>query len=406
VTTTTTRDIRLRSRKTLLSKMGKVRPPERSKLARKQKRARQGPSQTPKELLAHAAALLEQSDPASAHALATAALKQLKKAIKDDQDAIACLPALVLLGECCVELGDIDPARKFFLQAADLDPDGEIPESEGGGADKFLWLAQLSEDGGEDAVQWYQRAAVVLRQEMSGLEDQDQIEAKSRTLGTALCAITEIYMTDLSSLPEAESICSKCMEEALKIAPHEPETLQTVASVRISQNKKEEACSFLTKSLAQWENLSPEDPKYPAFALRISLVRLLLEAEMEKEASEVIEGLLAEDDTSVEAWYQSGFCQYLLAKRCKNSKIANGSTNDLIAEHLKRSRASLKQCLSLFQAQEYEDDQLRDHAMEILEELDKALGEEDVDGEEEEWEDEDEDSEDESDDTDEEMDDG
>ena len=90
--------------------MGKTRPPERSKLARKQKRSHPQTSQSPKELLVQAAAALEQSEATTALRLATSALKILKNAIKSDEDALACLPALNLLGEIHVELGDISVA--------------------------------------------------------------------------------------------------------------------------------------------------------------------------------------------------------------------------------------------------------------------------------------------------------
>jgi tetratricopeptide (TPR) repeat protein len=386
--------------------MGKTRPPSRVKLARKHKRRPVDPSPTPQQLLTEAASLLEQSDASSAYKLASSALKSLKSAIKADEDAIACLPALCILGEACVELGDIAGAQRYFTQAAEIDPDGEISESKGGGPDKFLWLAQLSEEGGQDAVKWFEKAAKVLRGQISELEDEDDndsdleeehnegsgdselIKTKKNALASALCAITEIYMTDLSLSPDAESACSKAMEEALQVAPNDPETLQTVASVRISQDRRNEAQKYLRKSLSLWEDLEPGDAKIPSFAVRISLARLLMEAEMEEEAYRVVESLVVEDDTSVETWYLGGFAQYLLAKRTGDKKDLNGSTEETAESYQRQAQQWLQRCLKLYQQEEYEDDRLRDHATELLRELSERIGEPGDENDDEEWEDE------------------
>lgn len=114
------------------------------------------------------------------------------------------LIGLNVLGEIYVELGEIDAAREHFTRAVTLDPNGEIPESEGGGAEKFLWLAQLSEEGGADSVRWYEKGVSILRRSIQDLErksDSDknaELEEHKKKLAHALCAVVEIYMTDLS----------------------------------------------------------------------------------------------------------------------------------------------------------------------------------------------------------------
>jgi len=272
------------------------------------------------------------------------------------------------------------------MKAADIDPEGEAPEELGGGPEKFLWLAQLSEEGGLDSVKWYQKGADVLRKEIkkqsreeTRSEEQNALlEEQTAKLASALCGIAEIYMTDLSwDDKEAEDQCNKVMEEATRIAPDSVETLQTLASVRISQLRQEEAREHLSKSLSLWKDLPPEDAKVPAFPTKISLSRLLMEAEMEKEALEVLERLITEDDQSVEAWYLGGWCQHLLAEKRK-SQISGNIDDDPASEMndtLRRSRRWLLQCLRLYQLQGYEDVRLRDHATEIVESLNQVLGE-------------------------------
>lgn len=380
--------------------MGKTRPPERSKLDRRKKKLladkkrKESPVIAPEQLLEEAAQLLERSQPDAALELATNALVQLKSRLTED-NLSTCLPALNLLGEINVELGDVEAAREYFEQAAQIDEDGLIPEDQGGGAEKFLWLAQLSEEGGADSVQWFEKGAEVLRNDVVSVLEaggaKKLLEEKKAKLATALCAIAEVYMTDLSwDDAQAEEVCNRVMEEAIRIAPDSPETLQTLASVRISQAKKEEARSHLTKSMSLWNHLSPEDPRIPDFPTRISLARLLMEADMEDEAIEVIERLVQEDDTSVEAWYLGGWCLHLLAEKQRdaiNGK-AKGEAPEVL-DLLKRSRKWLLQCLQTYQLLDYEDERLREHASEIIAPLNKLLGEPDgVESEdEEEWED-------------------
>ncbi|KAF2401354.1 hypothetical protein EJ06DRAFT_529485 [Trichodelitschia bisporula] len=360
--------------------MGKTRPPERSKLAKRKKKSTNGPnnSQSPEELLAQATALLQISEPESALSTARSALAQLQLRAASNSNRIALLPALSLIGEINVELGDIESAREAFALSADIDTNGDAPESQGGGAEKFLWLAQLSEEGGRDSVNWYERGVETLKRQLHALAEQDLeeeadaiVEDKRTKLANALCSIAEVYMTDLSWDDKvAEEQCNKVIEEALVFGPDMPEVLQTAASVRISQVKLEEARHYLQQSLELWKDLEPHDPQVPDFPARISLSRLLMEAGMEDEAIEVLARLVAEDDQSVEAWYLGGWCLNLMA-----SKQGTGSTEEDPKEFQKRSRKWLQKCLKLYQLLDYEDERLREHALELTAGLNDILGE-------------------------------
>lgn len=379
------------------------RPPEKTRLSKAQNRrlrrlkskARQ--ESDPNALLVEATAFLETGQADEALRRAAKALSILEaRTHSDDTDK---LPALNLLGEILVELGEAEKARELFVRAADIDPEGEVSEELGGGPEKFFWLAQLSEEGGLDSVKWYQKGVDVLRRQIeqnSGDETRSEeqnavLEEKKLKLASALCGIAEIYMTDLSwDDKEAEEQCNKIMEEAIRIAPDSVETLQTLASVRISQLRRDEAKEHLSKSLSLWKDLPPEDARVPAFPTKISLSRLLMEAEMEEEALEVLERLITEDDQSVEAWYLGGWCQHLLAEKRK-SQMNGDADEDSASEMsitLRRSRKWLLQCLRLYQLQQYEDERLRDHATEIIESLNQVLGEPTEEGgEDDDWED-------------------
>lgn len=124
--------------------------------------------------------------------------------------------------------------------------------------------------------------------------------------------------------------------------------------------------------------MPPEDPKIPSFPSRISLSRLLMEVQMEVQALQVLERLILEDDESVETWYLGGWCLYLLAEKEKgaSSNLESGqSSEEKRHESMVASREWLKQGLKLYQKIEYEDDRLRDHALELVQELNKELGE-------------------------------
>jgi tetratricopeptide (TPR) repeat protein len=367
--------------------MAKTKPAER----REKKTAKTGvpketkkPKTSPEELLIQAATLLQTSQPEEALVAARRALSLLQPGTS--KPSAAALPALNLLGEINVELGDPDSAREAFQAAIIIDPEGAND-----GAEKFLWLAQLNEEGGAESVRWFEKGIEVLKREIGELEGKlvkkaevaELLEEKRQKVANSLCGIAEVYMTDLSLEEDAEARCNAAVTEALLFAPENPEPLQTLASIRISQLKPEEARSALTRSLELWKNLDPDDPKVPDYSTRISLSRLLMEAEMEDEAIEVLEQLVGENDGSVEAWYLGGWCLHLLAGKQKTKGEDKTATSLLRA-----SRDWLENCLKVFTMLEYEDERLKEHADEILKELNDVLGPS-TGEEEDDWEDDD-----------------
>jgi tetratricopeptide (TPR) repeat protein len=185
---------------------------------------------------------------------------------------------------------------------------------------------------------------------------------------------------------DAESRCESLITEALLVNPHAPEVLQTLASIRISQLRTDDARAALSKSIDLWKELPPEDPTVPDFATRISLARLLMEVNMELEALEVLERLILEDDQSVEAWYLGGWCLYLLAEKKQAPKDPEADDSETPEERrhasLVASREWLKQSLTLYDTIQYEDVRLKEHADELVQGINKEIGE-DMDDEEE-----------------------
>lgn len=306
------------------------------------------------------------------------------------------LRALNLLGMLHVEAGDVDEARAFFERAVKLDQDGLVDEKVGGGPEKFLFLAQLSQEGGQDSVLWFERGAMALRKQIQILSDvasrtpeqQVDLDEKQQKLGGVLCAVTEVYMTDLSWEDDAEQRCEALITEAMMIAPDAAETWQTVGNVRISQERLEEAKAALARSLELWRDLPPEHPAIPQFPTRIALARLLLETEMEEEALVVLEHLVTDDDQSVEAWYLGGWCLYLDGEKQREAQpqAEHASAHDEWKTTWSTARKWLARCLKLYAMLEYEDERLGEHAVELFQNINKELGEM-PEGEEEDWDD-------------------
>ncbi|KJZ72625.1 hypothetical protein HIM_07984 [Hirsutella minnesotensis 3608] len=307
------------------------------------------------------------------------------------------LRALNFLGVLHVESGDIDEARAFFERSVKLDEDGMVDEKVGGGPEKFLFLAQLSEEGGQDSVRWYERGAATLRKQIQALADipsrtpeqQADLDEKQQKLGGVLCAVAEVYMTDLSWEDDAEQRCETLVTEAMMIAPNSAETWQTVANVRISQERIGEAKTALSRSLELWKDLPPEHPAIPEFPTRIALARLLLETEMEEEALAVLERLVTDDDQSVEAWYLGGWCLYLAGEKQRDAKAGaaqGGAEEQEWKSTWSTARKWLAQCLKLYARLEYEDERLGEHAVELFQAINKELGEM-PEGEEDNWDD-------------------
>ncbi|CAI4216837.1 unnamed protein product [Parascedosporium putredinis] len=326
------------------------------------------------------------------------------------------LAALNLLGLAYIEMGDVDLARPRLLRAVEIDADGSMDER-GRGRGKIP-LARADQRGRRPGQRGLVRkGAAVLRRHIQALSEKTKrtalddaaLEEKRQGLAGVLCAVAEVYMTDLSWEEDAEQRCEALVTEATMACPESPETWQTVANVRISQQRVDEAKTALRRSMELWQELPIGDLKVPEFATRISLARLLMEVEVEPVAMEVIDRLVAEDDESVETWYLGGWCQYIQGE--KKKKTTTTTTTDAEAEEARKelwtsARRWLRQCLKLYKQQDYEDDRLGEHARELTRAIDEVLGpspEGEDDDEDDVWEDDDDEGEGSSDDEDEEM---
>lgn len=187
---------------------------------------------------------------------------------------------------------------------------------------------------------------------------------------------------------------------ALALIPHSPTPHQTHASVLISQRLFPAARTALRTSLSLWHALPPTHPDVPDFPARISLVRLLLEVGMEKDALSVVDGVVSGDEACVEGWYLGGWGLWILGDKKRRSEAGEQDDDEMVDDeqtHLENKgrrgeeeesesgrnykqdhdwigcwRSSLEwlhTCLQLYDQLQYEDERMRDHALELVQEI-------------------------------------
>lgn len=293
------------------------------------------------------------------------------------QRSPAHVQARELLGVVHIETGDIEAAKKTFLSL--LPPSPNAPPTPPPSA--HLYLAQLSEDDPTGALQHYRAAIDIFSAQLKGKEravkqaSNDEVDAELRaSIVRALIGMVEIWMDpsyDLCFDPNAEKTCEDLLNLALTTDPGNAEALQALASVRLSQQRPEDAKNCLEKSWASWKDLDPDDARSPPIPTRLSLVKMFLELSLFTPALLVLHGVMSTDDQEVEAWYLEGWCFFLMSEQAKES---GGTLDDLGWEELaKDARDCLETCQVLHVNQQHPDIPLLDHVKELITKLD-ALG--------------------------------
>ncbi|ORY85717.1 hypothetical protein BCR37DRAFT_391477 [Protomyces lactucae-debilis] len=266
-------------------------------------------------------------------------------------------PSYEILGEIFVEQDALPQARIAFQKAIEV---AEKEEDARSGFGKYLWLGQLSEEGGMDSLKYYKMGVKRLIAHIANLPEAQQPPLRAR-LASAYSAMAELYMTDLCMEADAEANCEKYVTNALLADESSSEALQTMASMRLSQQRVEEARTALRHSLSLWHDPDGASGALPAYASRIALVRLLLECDMTDESLDVLQQLSREDDESVDLWYLFGWTYFLagqLLPQSENMEKRNESWED--------ARHCLQKCEQLYKRLEWEDEGIREHAGELL----------------------------------------
>ena len=314
--------------------------PKKKQSSPKKKKTK--PKQYSVEELVEAA---ENADPQQAISLYTLALHQLSGA----DDYLRRVDCLEQRGEAHVSIGNQSEACSDFQQALQVlqhcqNSAAEIAERK---ASLHLYIGQLST--GRDALQEYQQGIQAFQQCLEERKkNEKQVQETEKQLAQACCSVAELYLTDLCYEDNAEHECESYIQQAMNyrdVADGEPivDVLQTIASLRISQNRGLEAVESILKvydkmrngceALASLVGLKDSDNEgaaellemeavqsLPGFEFRCQTSKLLLEcAAILKQNSNqnqanhcvqaaiyVLGSLLAENDEVVEIWCLTG----------------------------------------------------------------------------------------------------
>jgi tetratricopeptide (TPR) repeat protein len=106
-----------------------------------------------------------------------------KFALKVLDQAPHHVEALEICATCCIEMQLYDQAVGYLDQAIAVQPDA--------GYNKYMLYGQLS--GGMDAIVMFTKGVELMMTEWQSMDDKRVL---ARQIGTALIAMTEIYLTD------------------------------------------------------------------------------------------------------------------------------------------------------------------------------------------------------------------
>lgn len=257
--------------------------------------------------------------------LATAQSKDALKLLKKHRNTYTnSVPFLQLLGEVYLETGNVEKAYTYFEQACNLDPDA------GEGAEKFLYMGQIV--GGRRGLELIDHGIASLTTKF----EQDQDITIVKKLNQGIFAEIEIWMTDLCMDPEAEEKCNELIAQSLGLDDTNPESWSLLASIRISQQRIEEAQEGVKKSwelfekrkLTLEENNQDQDQDQDASSEYVELIQPLLtlsrfaiELSLYELGASIASNVRDIDEDNAESYYLEGFAHYLYIKKTQYDSL-------------------------------------------------------------------------------------
>lgn len=169
------------------------------------------------------------------------------------------VPFLQIFGETLLENNDLENAYNILIKACELDPTGDQ------GTEKFLYLGQII--GGSDGLKYLDNGLNKLSVQLNAINEdkgendnilvelskvyktKEQLQKYFiKKLNQGIFAKIEIWMTDLCMEPEAEDQCNDLIAYSLELDDQNPESLSLLSSIRISQQRVDEAKEALKTS--------------------------------------------------------------------------------------------------------------------------------------------------------------
>ncbi|AAW44010.1 hypothetical protein CNBF2810 [Cryptococcus deneoformans B-3501A] len=340
-----------------------------------------------------AASLIEKAHTLLAQSNFELAIKFLERALEVEPTHAE---AKELLGIAELEGGDAERGRECLIQL--LPP--HAPEAPAHPS-PYLYLAQSAENP-QEALGYYTTAAAMLEKiisaeeadarekekQVSGGEEVEDAVAEERKMAVnALLAMIEIWMSDLCMEESAEGNCDALISRALSILPNDPEARLSLASIRMSQSRFDEAKAIAMRLYNDFEGREAFDPILPPLPVRLALARLLLEHHEHLPALDIVSTIREEDTLNVEGAYLEGWALYLRAEALiENPALIQSDPAPISTpgedleepeepmsaeECLSEAMRSLIECAKLYADEDYLDEGIGAHVAELLEELEK-----------------------------------
>ena len=223
-----------------------------------------------------------QNDPANS-------LAALERDVQGDPDNLEKLDSLA---EVYFELGEAEQAFPLLEKSVALDPEGKQ------GAQKFFWLGQIL--GGRSGIEFFQRGLAADPRNVAQVNE-------------ALLGMIEIWMTDLCMEAEAETQCMQLIDTAFKNTDRNAEAWSVLGSIRISQQKQDEARDALLRSWELFlEDFEQSRVDHNVLPKLLRLAQNMLEVHIADPVLEITDQLYRMDDQIAEVYYLNALAhQYL-----------------------------------------------------------------------------------------------
>eukprot|EP01035_Chromulina_nebulosa_P022640 gene22640-29314_t len=222
------------------------------------------------------------------------------------------------LADISLQLGDTEYALELLKQSTTQSPESNPI--------KWLFLAQLL--NGNEALITYNIAINLLDKTKQTSNDEEYNQLLTKQIAKAYCSIAELYLTDLCFDDNAENLSEQAVNKAFDMIPNLIDAKQTLANIRLSQHKNEEACQLISQvyhtlfdirnqlaSRTVIDEIEGNDIETvedsPESEFCITTAKILIECgsinpELIGYACELLNSLLQEDDENIELWYISG----------------------------------------------------------------------------------------------------
>lgn len=188
---------------------------------------------------------------------------------------------------------DTNRAQQLLQHAIQVCPDeGHV---------KYLNLAQLQH--GREALDSYRRAYEILVRDLGRARKKKQQKNIRRMISSVRCAAAELYLTDLCDEPNAEEECETNVNDANFYCDDSVEVHQLRGSLRLSQQRNDEARESLRRAVELTHSLGEE--YQPTLNSKVELGKLLMQVDPTSAFRFLLE-LLQLDDSNAYVWFLLG----------------------------------------------------------------------------------------------------